>query len=278
MARPQTAADWADSVHLADFPVSDASKIDAELEARMALAQQLTSQVLSLRKREKLRVRQPLRRIMVPALTSELQQRLAAVQELVLAEVNVKALEVLTDGDGGIVKVVKPDFKALGPRYGKRMKALAAAVNALTADEVAQLERDGRIEVEPSDGLGAAEVLLSDVEIQTQDIPGWTVSVEGGVTVALDVVLDDALRAEGLARELVNRVQNLRKDSGLEVTDRIALTVSVPADLQGVFQQNLEYIRAEVLAEEVDWNGGGAGTEVELIDGVTVGLALKKLV
>jgi len=231
-----------------------------------------------LRKREKLRVRQPLRRIMVPALTSELQQRLAAVQELVLAEVNVKSLEVLTDGDGGIVKVVKPDFKALGPRYGKRMKALAAAVNAFTADEVAQLEREGRIEVEPSDGQGAAEVLLSDVEIQTQDIPGWTVSVEGGVTVALDVVLDDALRAEGLARELVNRVQNLRKDTGLEVTDRIALTVSVPTDLQGVFQQNLEYIRAEVLAEEVNWNGGGGGTEVELIDGVTVGLALKKLV
>lgn len=243
----------------------------------MALAQQLTSQVLSLRKREKLRVRQPLRRIMVPALTEDLQRRLNAIADLVLAEVNVKELEVLTEGDGGIVKQVKPDFKALGPRFGKRMKALAKAVSALDADAVAALERDGRFEVNPDDGLGPAEVLLSDVEIQTQDIPGWTVSVEGGVTVALDVVLDEGLRAEGLARELVNRVQNLRKDSGLEVTDRIELTVSSSNESRQAFEQNLEYIRAEVLADEVAWGREGEGNEVELTDGVTVGLALRKL-
>ncbi len=277
LARPQGGGEWQESVHLAHFPASETAKIDGELEARMALGQQLTSQVLSLRKREKLRVRQPLRRIMVPALTADLQRRLNAIADLVLAEVNVKELEVLTEGDGGIVKQVKPDFKALGPRFGKRMKALAKAVSALTADEVAALERDGRFEVHPDDGQGPAEVLLSDVEIQTQDIPGWTVSVEGGVTVALDVVLDDALRAEGLARELVNRVQNLRKDTGLEVTDRIHLVVSSSNESRQAFERNLEYIRAEVLAEEVAWKNEGQGEEVELTDGVTVGLALRKL-
>jgi isoleucyl-tRNA synthetase len=276
--RPQATLVWSQSVHLADFPVSDASKVDVELEARMALAQQLTSQVLSLRKREKLRVRQPLRRIMVPALTAELQERLEAIQDLVLAEVNVKSLDVLTDGDGGFVKQVKPDFKALGPRFGKRMKALAAVISELDADQVLQLEREGALTVEPQDGLGDAEIVLSDVEIQTQDIPGWTVSVEGGLTVALDVSVDEELKAEGWARELVNRVQNLRKDSQLEVTDRIQLKVSAAAELQQVFEQNLEYIRAEVLADEVQWVGAGEGLQVELVDGISVGLALSKMV
>jgi isoleucyl-tRNA synthetase len=132
--------------------------------------------------------------------------------------------------------------------------------------------------VEPQDGLGDAEIVLSDVEIQTQDIPGWTVSVEGGLTVALDVSVDEELKAEGWARELVNRVQNLRKDSQLEVTDRIQLKVSAAAELQQVFEQNLEYIRAEVLADEVQWVGAGEGLQVELVDGISVGLALSKMV
>lgn len=278
IARPQFAGAWAESVHLADFPVANSGNVDAELEARMALAQQLTTQVLSLRKREKLRVRQPLQRIMVPALNAALQARLLAIKELVLAEVNVKAMEILTDGDGGIVKEVKSDFKALGPRFGKRMKSLAAAVAALTSDEVAQLEQEGKLVVHPQDGLGPAEVLLSDVTIQTQDIPGWTVSVEGGVTVALDVVIDDELRSEGLSRELVNRVQNVRKESGLEVTDRIALTISCAPELRQSFQRNLEYIRAEVLADAVNWRDAGEHMEVELVDGVVVGIALSKQV
>ena len=244
----------------------------------MALAQQLTTQVLSLRKREKLRVRQPLQRIMVPALSETLQARLRAIEDLVIAEVNVKSMEILTDGDGGIVKEVKPDFKALGPRFGKRMKSLAAAVAALTSDEVAQLEQEGKLVVHPQDGLGPAEVLFSDVTIQTQDIPGWTVSVEGGVTVALDVVISDALRSEGLSRELVNRVQNVRKESGLEVTDSIALTISCAPELRQAFERNLEYIRAEVLADAVNWRDASEHMEVELVDGVAVGIALSKQV
>jgi isoleucyl-tRNA synthetase len=158
------------------------------------------------------------------------------------------------------------------------MKALAAVISELDADQVLQLEREGALTVEPQDGLGDAEIVLSDVEIQTQDIPGWTVSVEGGLTVALDVSVDEELKAEGWARELVNRVQNLRKDSQLEVTDRIQLKVSAAAELQQVFEQNLEYIRAEVLADEVQWVGAGEGLQVELVDGISVGLALSKMV
>ena len=267
------------SVHLADFPKSDPSVVDAELEARMALAQQLSSQTLSLRKREKLRVRQPLRRVLVPVTDDAAAARVAAVAELVKSEVNVKEIEVLRDGESGaveIVKRVKPDFKALGPRFGKRMKAIAQAVSAMSAAEIAALEREGRVTLMPADGAGEAEIVSSDVQVLADDIPGWLVSSEGGVTVALDIVLDEALKAEGLSRELVNRVQNLRKDSGLEVTDRIQLFVETKGAERHAFEQNLDYIRTETLADEVLWTSGPEASEVELTDGVTVGLALTK--
>lgn len=267
----------AGSVHLADFPKSDEALIDTDLEARMALAQQISSQTLSLRKREKLRVRQPLRRVLVPVTDEDTARRVEAIADLVKSEVNVKSVEVVRDGESGsvvIVKRVKPDFKALGPRFGKQMKAVAAAVSAMAGEAIATLERTGSVTLEV-DGQ-SAEIHVSDVEILADDIPGWTVSSESGVTVALDITLDEALRAEGMARELVNRVQNLRKDSGLEVTDRIQLRVESGGELRGQLELNLDYIRTETLADEVIWETGAEALEVELVEGTTVRLALTK--
>jgi isoleucyl-tRNA synthetase len=269
-----------ESVHLTSFPEVHEAWIDLELEARMALAQQLSSQVLSLRKREKLRVRQPLRRILVPVLNDDMARRLKAVESLILSEVNVKELQILRDGDDSdvtIVKRIKPDFKSLGPRFGKRMKSLATAVSALDADGIERLESTGSIEVEPADGLGTAEVLLTDVEISTEDIPGWLVASASGVTVALDIVLDESLRSEGIARELINRIQNMRKDTGLEVTDRIVVQLRAENDIQKAIALNMDYIRAETLADEIHWSEVDSKEEVILDDGQTIWMTLKKV-
>ena len=270
----------AESVHLAIFPTSNPANIDQDLEARMALAQQISSQVLSLRKREKLRVRQPLRRILVPALHMEMERRLKAVESLIMSEVNVKALEIVRDGEGSdvvIVKRVKPDFKALGPRFGKRMKALASAVSALDSAQIQILETEGEIEIDPDDGQGRATVLLTDVEVMTDDIPGWLVSSMAGVTVALDITLDDALLSEGAARELVNRLQNLRKESGLAVTDRIGIELEAEESLVLPIKSNMDYIRTETLADEILWTSVVDATELVLEDGRTIRMALKKM-
>ena len=275
--RDLTGAD--ESVHLASFPEADAACIDTELEARMALAQQISSQVLSLRKRERLRVRQPLRRVLVPVLNEQMASRIETMANLIKGEVNVKAIEVVRDGENtevSIVKRVKPDFKALGPKFGKRMKAVAAAVNALDAEGIAELEREGRVAVNPDDGQGEALVEVAEVAILTDDIPGWLVASVGGVTVALDISLDDALKGEGLARELVNRVQNLRKDAGLEVTDRIALTVDAAPELETVMKDNLDYIAHETLANEVRWEAISGAERIELSEGINVALAVTK--
>lgn len=257
------------SVHLADFPISDDAIIDGELEVRMELARKLSSQVLSLRKRERIRVRQPLRRIMVPVLDEISASRLSAIEDLIRSEVNVKEVEILRDG-GGIVKRMKPDFKALGPKHGKRMKAIAAAVNALPIEAVDQLEMAGQLTITPSDSLGDVDIILSDVQISTEDIPGWLVSSEGGLTVALDITIDSQLRAEGLSRELVNRVQNIRKDIGLEVTDRIKLSISAVENISVQLQENLEYIRTQTLAEHVAWQDDAEAVEIELDEGISV--------
>jgi isoleucyl-tRNA synthetase len=174
------------------------------------------------------------------------------------------------------VKRVKPDFKALGPKFGKRMKSVAAAVIALNAEGIAELEREGRVAVNPDDGEGEALVEVSEVAILTDDIPGWLVSSVGGVTVALDISLDDALKGEGLARELVNRVQNLRKDAGLEVTDRIALTVDAAPEVETVMKDNLDYIAHETLANEVRWEAISGAERIELSEGINVALAVTK--
>jgi isoleucyl-tRNA synthetase len=246
----------------------------------MKLAQQISSQALSLRKREKIRVRQPLRRILVPVLDETTERRIRAVEGLICGEINVKQVELLkdeTDSDVSIVKRVKPDFKALGPRFGKRMKSIAAAVNAMSAEDIVALERDGQFEVLPTDDQGPAVISTSDVEIMTDDIPGWLVSSAAGVTVALDITLDEALRSEGVARELINRVQGVRKDCGLEVTDRIQLTLDVADEIRSAIEVNLDYIRVETLADEVRWEKSAAATEVDLGEGITLHIGVDKL-
>ena len=264
------------SVHLADFPTSDAAQRDEALEARMSLARQLSSQVLSLRKREKIRVRQPLKRIMVPALDEATAGHLAAISELVKSEVNVKEVEVLRD-DSAFVKQAKADFKALGRAMGPRMKAVAAAIGGMSSADVSALEQHGTFALDPGDGQGPIVLTTEHVTVQTQDIPGCLVSSEGGVTVALDVVLDDALKAEGLSRELVNRVQNLRKDAGLDITDRISLTVSAEGELRRALESNLDYIRTETLATEVTWTEEEAGENLQLEDGASVWAQVTKI-
>jgi len=264
-----------DSVHLALFPSADATQRDTALEARMDLARQLSSQVLSLRKREKIRVRQPLRRIMVPVLDDATASHLEAISDLVKSEVNVKGVEMLRD-DSAFVKRAKADFKALGKAMGPRMKAVAAAIGSLTSADVSTLERNGVLGVDPGDGQGPIELTTAHVTIQTEDIPGWLVSSEGGVTVALDVTLDEELKAEGLARELVNRVQNLRKDAGLDITDRIRLDVCAVSDIRRALEANLDYIRTETLATDVVWMEAEAGENLQLEDGASVWAQVQK--
>lgn len=237
------------SVHLADFPKADESFINEDLEAQMELAQDVCSLVLGLRRKENIRVRQPLQKIMVPALDASFSERIVKVQNLILSEVNVKELELLTEDNGVLVKSIKPNFKTIGPKYGKQMKSIAAVVANMSKSEIAQVEANkgwsGVIEDVQ------VELDLADFEITAQDIPGWLVATEGYLTVALDVTITDALQAEGIARELVNRVQNLRKDSGLEVTDRILLRVDTNEMIRSAITSNKEYVCNEVLANDV---------------------------
>ena len=238
------------SVHLLDFPVSNTAFIQEDLEERMSIAQRVTSMVLSLRKKERIKVRQPLKKVMVPILDKTFEERLRRVEGLILSEVNVKELEYLHD-TGVLVKQIKPNFKALGPRFGKQMKAVAAVVSAMNQTQIGALEKAGTATIE-LDG-STAEILLSDVDITSQDIPGWLVTSEGGISVALDITISESLKEEGIAREIVNRIQNFRKESGLEVTDRIALFIKRNADVHDAVQNNLEYICQETLAGGMEW-------------------------
>ena len=237
------------SVHLAEFPKADQSIIDTDLEAQMEIAQRVSSMVLGIRKKERIRVRQPLQTIMVPTLSKKFSDNITHVKDLILSEVNVKELTLLEEGNGVLVKSIKPNFKTIGPKYGKQMKAISTLVASFTTDDIAKIEANngwnGEIEGEE------IALDLNDFEILAQDIPGWLVSVEGGLTVALDITISEELRAEGIARELVNRVQNLRKDSGLEITDRILLKVDTNDLIQSAIVANKEYVCNEVLANEI---------------------------
>lgn len=240
------------SVHLADFPAVDKAIINEDLEMQMEIAQQTSSLVLGLRKKEKIRVRQPLQKLMVPALNERFVSNILHVKDLILSEVNVKELEVLKDGENQLVKRIKPNFKTIGPKYGKQMKAIAAMINEMDQSAIAAYEASGGWTGEID---GETIVLdIHDAEITAQDIPGWLVATEGGITVALDITITDVLKAEGIARELVNRVQNLRKDSGLEVTDRIHIVLSTTDAIREAIEANKAYICTEVLADAIDFN------------------------
>ena len=244
-----TGRESAESVHLADFPVCDEAMIDKELEERMQIAQDISSMTLALRRKVNIKVRQPLHTLLVSAVDEHQRAAVEAVQDIILNEVNVKELKFADAGSNILVKKVKPDFKKLGPRYGKVMKALATAIQAMTQEEIATFERDGSFTF-PIEG-NACTVLTDDVEIISEDIPGWLVANEGRLTIALDITVTDELRREGLARELVNRLQNLRKSSGLEITDHIRVTLAPAEEMEGVLETYGDYIRRQVLADAI---------------------------
>ena len=240
------------SVHLAMFPEADSSAIDKKLEERMRLAQTITSLVLSLRRKANLKVRQPLQRIMIPAIDSAQAESIMAMKDLILGEVNVKELQLVSGDDTMLVKRVKPDFKKLGPKFGKAMKQVAAAVQSMSQHDIATLEREGSITLQLGDTPATIE--LCDVEVMSEDIPGWLVASEGNVTVALDITVTPELRMEGLARDIVNRIQNIRKDRNYEITDKIVLTFAPEADdadTRAALEAYGSYIARQVLANDL---------------------------
>ena len=263
-----TGRDGAESVHLSDFPQVNEAAIDPALEQRMDYAQRISSLVRSLRKREKLRVRQPLQKVMLPILDADFQSQVEKVKDLVLAEVNVKEFEYLTETEGIIQKKVKPNFKTLGRRLGKHMKAAAQAIAGLSQDDIAAIERTGTYTLNVNGEQ--YELTTEDLEITAQDIPGWLVANDGALTIALDITLTDALVAEGMARELVNRIQNLRKDKDFNVTDRIEVSLQKHEAVEAAVAQFGDYIQHETLANTLNLKEELQGDSVELPDGLTL--------
>ena len=238
-----------ESVHLANFPQYDESLVNKELESKMHTAQKISSLVLSIRQKEKIKVRQPLQKVMVPVLNQEQKEEVLAVSELIKSEVNVKEVEIMDDASGILVKQIKPNFKILGPKYGKEMKQIAAAVSKLEQKDIQKIEQEGEISLSLENK--SINLQFSDVEITSQDIEGWLVASSGAITVALDVTINDALRQEGVARELVNRIQNLRKDAGFEVTDKIDLKILKDGIVEQAVTQNEAYLKSETLTESL---------------------------
>ena len=266
------------SVHLCDFPIANKEHIDSDLEERMQLAQKISSMVLSLRKKTGNRVRQPLRKILIPNTNPKLETQLPSIEKIILAEVNVKELELFKDDGSFFIKKIKADFKKLGPRFGKQMKELANAIAEMTNSEINQLERDGEFDVKLSDGV--AKIYSDDVEITTDDIPGWVVMSDSGISVALDVSIDEDLINEGIAREFVNRIQNLRKELDFDVTDKISVIVEKIQGVEIAITNNYDYICNEILATELKLNdnlGNDDAHLLELTDDISVKTIIKKL-
>ena len=253
------------SVHLANFPVADESLINTELEARMQMAQDVTSMVLALRRKVNIKVRQPLQCIMIPVVDEDQKRHIEAVKDLIMSEVNVKEVRFVEGASGVLVKKVKCDFKRLGPKFGKQMKAVAAAVSEMSQEAIAELEKNGKYTFQ-LDG-GEAVVEATDVEIFSEDIPGWLVANEGKLTVALEVTVTEELKREGIARELVNRIQNIRKSSGFEITDKINIVLSKNPDTDGAVNEYNTYICNQVLANSLTLADEVAdGTELNFDD------------
>ena len=238
------------SVHLAEFPVADDSVIDAKLEERMAIAQTLTSMVLSLRRKSNIKVRQPLSTIMIPVDNPELRDSIEAISDLILSEVNVKSIKYVKSDDGILVYKVKPDFKKLGPKHGKNMKAVAGVISGLSQSEILEFQSNAKLQI----NVNGEDVIidLEDVEIFSEDIPGWLVANEGSLTLALDVTISDELHKEGIARDIVNRIQNLRKSRDYDITDRINLTVEGDEQTNDAVLCFKEYIQRQVLADNIE--------------------------
>lgn len=238
------------SVHLAAYPKADEAAIDSKLEKRMAIAQQITSMVLSLRRKKNLKVKQPLTAIMIPVLDEAQKQDIEAVADLIMSEVNVKGINYVGGDAGILVKRIKPDFKKLGPKFGKNMKAAAQALTSLEQSQIAQFEKDGKIALTLNGEEAVVE--LADVEVISEDIPGWLVTNDGNITVALDITITDDLRKEGIARELVNRIQNVRKSKDFNITDRIVVKITPDEHVNDAVAQFKDYIAKQVLAVAIE--------------------------
>ena len=243
-----TGKEQALSVHLADFPEYNQGLVDKDLEERMGLAQDISSLILSLRKKVGINVRQPLGKALIPVLDKTFKARVEKIKDLILSETNIKDIEYITDTSGIISKKIKPNFKALGSKVGKDMKIVAEALNTLTQQEISRFENEGKIELRGT----SYQILVEDVEILAEDVPGWQVANLGTLTVALDITITDDLKQEGISRELVNRIQNMRKDQGFEVTDKIRVQVKDHPYISEALKNNLSYICAEILAESFE--------------------------
>jgi isoleucyl-tRNA synthetase len=255
----------ATSVHHTDFPAANENLIDKALEERMQLAQDASSLILSLRKKTNIKVRQPLQKVLIPVLSSEMKAQLEKVQNLIKAEVNIKEIEFVSEANNLIHKKVKPNFKLLGARLGAGMKEASAVITQLSQQQISDLERTGFTELQLKTGNWKLE--KGEVEIVAEDIPGWSVASKGNLTVALDITLSDNLKMEGNAREFVNRVQNIRKDKGFELTDRILINVLDNTSLKPSINTFKNYICAEILADNLSWVPEILdGTEIEVND------------
>ncbi|MBD80547.1 MAG: isoleucine--tRNA ligase [Crocinitomicaceae bacterium] len=271
-------ANDAESVHISLIPEVNESLMDGELESRMELAQRASSLVLALRKKQNIRVRQPLGKILIPVSDETFKSKMEKVTDVILNEVNVKEIEFIDPNNELLVKQIKPNFSKLGRAYGKQMKALATLINGLSQEQIKAIEFKGELEVELEGQL--ITLTPEDVEIGSKDVPGWLVASEANVTVALDITITDDLKFEGLGRELVNRIQNLRKDSGLEVTDRINVKVAKNDIVQNAINYNLNYIRTETLSDNLDLVEGTLienGVGVELEEGIDTIIKIEKV-
>lgn len=262
------------SVHLANFPVLVENFVDKSLESKMLKAQTISSLVLSLRKKEMIKVRQPLQKVMIPVLDDISKAEIEAVSDLIKAEVNVKELELLDDASGVLVKQIKPNFKALGPRFGKDMGLISKEIQSFNQEQINQLDKDGALDIVVS---GKSITLTTeDVEISSQDIPGWLVANANGITVALDITISEELKKEGIARELVNRIQNIRKDSGFEVTDKVKVKIQNEINISKAIEANEIYIKSETLTEHIEIvENLEDGIEIEF-DGITTKIKIQK--
>lgn len=264
------------SVHAADFPQSNPALVDKELENRMQTAQKICSLVLSLRKRNNLKVRQPLSRIMIPAKNAHQQTQIEAVKDLILSEVNVKTIDFLSKENNVLVKSIKANFKTLGPKFGAKMKAIAAAIASFSQEDIATIECEGRFNL--TIGQESVEIALSDVEIITQDIPGWVVANEDDLTVALDTTITESLRLEGISRELVNRIQNIRKEQGFDVTDNIIVEIEKQETLCKAAEAFRDYICSETLTQKLIFSDKVACPlqTIDVIEGTELAIRITK--
>ena len=262
------------SVHLSTFPKSEKIKIDKGLEVKMSLAQQITSMALALRKKERIRVRQPLQKIMIPVDSQLMKEQINSVSGILISELNIKEIEFISSDSEILTKQIKPNFKTLGPKFGKDMKLIASKVNQFNSEDIKRIEKETSYKI--SDKI---TIDISDVEISSADIPGLQVMSQDGITVALDVSVSEELKKEGLAREFVNRIQNVRKEKAFDVTDKISIVVEKNVVLEKAITDNLSYICGETLADSLEINAVNNNDKVliDLIDGLSVNVEVKKI-